>query len=85
MRTVPGERKSWPAIDCTGEPSSAWRSTSRSRSVKGFGPPMSDSVASAGSTTRSPASTRRTASASSGAGVSLTTKPLAPASIARRR
>ncbi len=39
---------------------------------------MSESAASAGSTTRSPAWTRRTDSASSVAGASLTTKPWAP-------
>ncbi len=38
-----------------------------------------------GSTTRSPAATRLMASASCSAGASLTTKPLAPASMARRR
>ena len=41
-------------------------------------PATSESAASAGSTTRRPACTRRTASASWAAGVSLTTKPLAP-------
>ena len=42
-------------------------------------------MASAGSTTRSPWWTRRTASASWAAGVSLTTNPSAPDCIARRR
>jgi hypothetical protein len=42
-------------------------------------------AASAGSTTRSPRPTRRTASASCSAGASFTTKPSAPASMARRR
>ena len=46
----------------------------RARSA-GSRPRRSDSVASAGSTTRRPACTRRTASASCAAGVSLTTKP----------
>ena len=46
---------------------------------------MSESAASAGSTTRIPEWTRRTDSASSVAGASLTTKPWAPDWMARRR
>ena len=72
-------------MSATVPPSRAARSTSVSRAVSGLSPATSDSAASAGSTTRSPACTRRTASASWRAGVSLTTNPLAPASIARRR
>ena len=57
------------------------RSTSVSRAVSGTRPVDERlSAASAGSTTRRPACTRRTASASWRAGVSLTTNPLAPAS-----
>jgi len=63
-------------------PSRAARSTSVSRWVSGESPWASESAASVGSTTRRPWCTRRTASASSRAGVSLTTKPLAPAAIA---
>ena len=55
------------------------------RQLVGEGPAASDSAASAGSTTRSPAATRRTAAASCSDGVSFTTKPAAPASSARRR
>ena len=66
-------------------PSPAVRSTSVSQRVSGLSPAASVSAARLGSTTRSPEATRRTASASCRAGVSLTTKPLAPAAIARRR
>ena len=66
-------------------PSRAARSTSVSRAVSGESPATRLSAASAGSTTRSPACTRRTASASCRAGVSLTTNPSAPACSARRR
>ena len=62
----------------------AYVSSSRSRAVSGLGPSISDSAARSGSMTRRPACTRRTASASWRAGVSLTTKPEAPASMARR-
>src|SRR2546423_477976 len=67
------------------DPSAAAASTSRSRSVSGFGPADRAAAARAGSTTRSPASTRRIAAASSSTGPSLTRNPLAPASMARRR
>jgi hypothetical protein len=69
----------------TDEPSRAACSTSVSRGVSGDSPATRLSVASEGSTTRRPAWTRRTASASCAAGVSLTTKPLAPAFMARCR
>ncbi len=60
-------------------------STSRSRGVSGEVPCASVAAARAGSTTRSPDATRRIASASWSTGVSFTTKPTAPDSIARRR
>jgi hypothetical protein len=85
LRTVPSERKSRRAIAATLDPSRAAWSTSVSRWVSGDSPASSESVASFGSTTRNPWCTRRTASASCAAGVSLTTKPLAPACSARRR
>ena len=56
------------AITATVEPSRAASSTSVSRWVSGDSPATRLSVASAGSTTRSPACTRRTASASRAAG-----------------
>ena len=59
----------------TDAPSRAARSTSVSRAVSGDSPATRLSVARAGSTTRRPACTRRTASASWRAGVSFTTKP----------
>ena len=85
LRTVPSERNSRRAIVATDEPSRAACSTSVSRGVSGDSPATRLSVASDGSTTRRPACTRRTASASWAAGVSLTTKPLAPDFIARCR
>ena len=66
------------AIAETAAPPRAARSTSVSRAVSGDSPANRLSVASTGSTTRRPAWTRRTASASWAAGVSLTTKPDAP-------
>ncbi len=65
----------WPAMSATVAPSRAATSTSRSRPVSGDVPPASVAAASAGSTTRSPRCSRRTASASCSAGASLTTKP----------
>ena len=73
------------AMSATVAPSREATSTSRSRPVSGDAPPARVAAASAGSTTRSPSATRRTASASCSAGASLTTKPSAPDSIARRR
>ncbi len=73
------------ATTATDAPSRAARSTSVSRAVSGESPATRLSAASTGSTTRSPACTRRTASASCRAGVSLTTNPSAPACSARRR
>ena len=72
-------------MSATVAPSRAAVSTSRSRPVSGLVPAASVCAASAGSTTRSPRATRRTASASCSAGASLTTNPNAPDSIARRR
>jgi hypothetical protein len=63
----------------------ATASTARSRSVSGLAPALSALIASAGSTTRSPAATGRMADASCAAGASLTRKPETPLSIARRR
>ncbi len=85
LRTVPSDRNTAAAIAATDEPSRAARSTSVSRAVRGESPATRLSAASTGSTTRSPACTRRTASASCRAGVSLTTNPSAPACSARRR
>ena len=77
-----------------GAPCGRWRrprarpapaSAARARApVSGLGPSISDSAARSGSMTRRPECTRRTASASWRAGVSLTTNPAAPASRARR-
>ena len=78
FRVVPSERWTRRATSETVAPSAAAWSTSVSLAVKGESPKMSESAASAGSTTRSPAWTRRTDSASSVAGASLTTKPWAP-------
>src|ERR1019366_3704724 len=66
-------------------PSPARRSTWRSRSVGGSTSSVQASAASCGSMTRSPRCTRRTASASCSAGMSLRRYPEAPASRARRR
>jgi len=85
LRTVPSDRYSRAAMVAAEEPSRAARSTSVSRGVGGDSPLTRLSGASAGSTTRSPACTRRTASASWRAGVSFTTNPAAPAWMARRR
>ena len=71
---------------CLAEPPCAdSRSTSCSRWVNGLDPATKDSSARTGSITRSPACTRRMASANWSAGVSFTTNPLAPASRARRK
>lgn len=85
LRTVPSLRCRMRAMSAIDPPVRAVDSTSVSRSVSGESPCASESAASAGSTTRSPRATRRTASASWAAGVSLTTKPDAPACIARLR
>src|SRR5215204_6248830 len=66
-------------MSATVAPSRAATSTSRSRPVKGLAPPASVAAASVGSTTRSPAATRRMAAARSSVGASLTTKPSTPA------
>ena len=81
----PGTGAARPAMSATVAPSTAALRTSRSRGVSGLGPALSAAAASAGSMTRSPASTRRIAAASSSTGPSLTRNPDAPASIARRR
>lgn len=85
LRTVPSDRFTRLATSATVAPSAAaWR-TSVSRAVRGESPYTSESAARAGSTTRNPAWTRRTDSARSLAGASLTTKPCAPDFSARRR
>ena len=85
LRTVPGDRKTSSAMRPAVRPSAARRSTWRSRSLRGFAPSNKLCSAREGSRTRSPACTRRTASASCSAGASLATNPAAPASSADRR
>src|SRR5579884_167710 len=85
LRTVPSDRYSRLATSARVAPSAEAASTSVSRGDSGLSPSLSAWMASWGSTTRSPAIVRRMATASSGAGASLSMKPLAPADRARRR
>ncbi len=85
MRTVPSDRLSRSAMSPMVEHSAEVARTSYSRGERGLGPALSAAATSAGSITRSPASTRRIAVASSRAGLSFTRNAEAPASSARRR